>query len=670
MLNGTGASTVRNNFISGNTATVRRGGIGSIQPSGDAIVQNVIIGNSAPDAGGVHIRVPSGYAGFVLVNNTLSENQATASAQTTASNMKVTGSGDQVQFINNIFAGPAGHPAVICETAPSPVFRSNDLYADGSPPSAGCSGTTGDGNISADPGFSAGAYHLMVGSPAMDAGDNGAPSLSPSDIDGEPRVVGAAIDQGADEFPDMIVPGTVVPTQLSVGDASVSEGTAGSTPVAVTIVRAGDNSGSSSVQVRTPAGTATPGVDYHALPVTMVSFSPGDTTKTITVAVTGETLAEANETFHVSLSNVTGAEIAGVVGTVTVVNDDVAAYLAVDDPSVTRPTRASRRPLSRSPEPATSRAPRRCGTDYNAVPVGELVFGPGETTKTVSVDVVGDTDVEPNETLNLTLSSVPGGTVLSDASGSATIVDDDGSVTAAAPATFFSVSDAWMLEGDSGTAPVTFSIVRSGDTSASSTVQVKTSGGGATPGIDYGPVALTEIDFGRGEAVKTVAVDVIGETLPELNQTFNLALSGASGAEIADAAGTATIVNDDGAAYLAVNNITIVEGNSGIRTGAFTVTRSGNTSGSSTVSYGISGTATPSGSTTDAPDYQASRGSSLAFAPGETVKTVTVYVFGDTAPEADETLNLTLSGRSRPRFPTPRAAARFSTTTDPVTGST
>ena len=58
-------------------------------------------------------------------------------------------------------------------------------------------------NISADPEFvdpSVGDYHLSPASPAIDAGDTSQPGLPATDIDGEARIMGVAVDMGADEF--------------------------------------------------------------------------------------------------------------------------------------------------------------------------------------------------------------------------------------------------------------------------------------------------------------------------------------------------------------------------------------------------------------------------------------------------------------------------------------
>jgi hypothetical protein len=62
--------------------------------------------------------------------------------------------------------------------------------------------------------------------------------------------------------------------------------------------------------------------------------------------------------------------------------------------------------------------------DYSAA-TGTLTFAPGETSKTVTVNVTGDTLVETNETFTLQLSDPVAGT-LGTAQGTGTIVDDDG----------------------------------------------------------------------------------------------------------------------------------------------------------------------------------------------------------------------------------------------------
>jgi hypothetical protein len=67
---------------------------------------------------------------------------------------------------------------------------------------------------------------------------------------------------------------------------------------------------------------------------------------------------------------------------------------------------------------------------------------------------------------------------------------------------------------------------------------------GATAPSDYLATSGT-LTFNPGETTKTIDVTVNGDTVPEPNETFNVNLSGASGASIADGSGLGTVLNDD-----------------------------------------------------------------------------------------------------------------------------
>ena len=116
---------------------------------------------------------------------------------------------------------------------------------------------------------------------------------------------------------------TIQPTALAVNDVSVVEGNSGPAPATFTITRSGDTSGTSTVKYATATtGTATSGSDYTAVPLTTVSFGPGETTKAATVNVTGDLVAEANEYFYLVLSAPTGASVSDSTGLGWIMNDD------------------------------------------------------------------------------------------------------------------------------------------------------------------------------------------------------------------------------------------------------------------------------------------------------------------------------------------------------------
>ena len=120
-------------------------------------------------------------------------------------------------------------------------------------------------------------------------------------------------------------PITVLPQSvLSIGDVSVTEGNSGTRAATFTVTANPPNTTQTlTVSYGTADATATSGGDYVAASGSL-SFPPGSTTQTITVAVNGDTAFEPNETFVVSLGSPTNATIGDGSGQATIINDDVA----------------------------------------------------------------------------------------------------------------------------------------------------------------------------------------------------------------------------------------------------------------------------------------------------------------------------------------------------------
>jgi hypothetical protein len=99
-------------------------------------------------------------------------------------------------------------------------------------------------------------------------------------------------------------------------------------------------------------------------------------------------------------------------------------------------------------------------------------------------------------------------------------------------------------EGNEGEAPLVLRIVRSGPLDRESTVHYATADGTAVAGDDYRSASGTAT-FAPLEEFAEVPISVIGDTSPEPDETVELRLSDPAGAEIVDAVGTGTILNDD-----------------------------------------------------------------------------------------------------------------------------
>jgi chitinase len=166
----------------------------------------------------------------------------------------------------------------------------------------------------------------------------------------------------------------------------------------------------------------------------MLTFAPGQTSRTITVTVRDDTLVEADETFFVNLSQASGATIAAGRATGTIRNDDqpppglsIASVRAVEGSGLFVFTVTL---SSLSTQPVTVRYATANGTavagsrgDYTATS-GTLRFNPGETVKTIAVAVRNDSLVERDETFFVNLSQ-PTAASIQTGRATGTILDDD-----------------------------------------------------------------------------------------------------------------------------------------------------------------------------------------------------------------------------------------------------
>jgi len=108
---------------------------------------------------------------------------------------------------------------------------------------------------------------------------------------------------------------------LSISNASVTEGNSGTVNMTFTVTLSQPQTSTVTVKYATADGTATAGSDYNATSGTL-TFAPGVTSQTITVAVRGDTLVEGAETLRLVLNTPSGATIATATGTGTITDND------------------------------------------------------------------------------------------------------------------------------------------------------------------------------------------------------------------------------------------------------------------------------------------------------------------------------------------------------------
>ena len=331
---------------------------------------------------------------------------------------------------------------------------------------------------------------------------------------------------------------------------SVFEGNSGTTDIVIPVILSAASGKTVTVDYNTQAITATSGVDYQ--PVSGgLTFPPGVTERSVTVSVNGDTIDEDTETFFLRLTNAVNAGIStgsNPPGTCPILDDDPTPTLSISDMSVTEGnagtinttftvslTAASGRQVSVAY--ATANGSATGGSDYQSTS-GNLFFTPGETTKDITVVVNGDASPELDESFFVNLSNV-NNAILIWPQGLGTIINDDGG--SGTSVQFRNSLYGVVEDGQRFNVAVT----RTGDTSATATVDFTTTDGIALQRTDY-TIASGTITFAPGETSKTFPVLIADDLYTEANEVLTLTLSNAVGATLGSpAAATLMIVDNE-----------------------------------------------------------------------------------------------------------------------------
>ncbi len=194
---------------------------------------------------------------------------------------------------------------------------------------------------------------------------------------------------------------------LSIGNVEVTEGNTGTTDATFTVTLSRPSNVDVTVHYETKDyDTALAGIDYIAESGTL-TIPAGETSGAFTVAIIGDRLAEGNEYFGVELSAPTNATFHKSWASCTIFDDEPQIsinYVYKSEGSFgTTPFTFTVTLLSVAYDQPVTVAYRTVdGTattadhDYVAK-TGTLTFSPGQTTKTITIDVKGDNKKESDE---------------------------------------------------------------------------------------------------------------------------------------------------------------------------------------------------------------------------------------------------------------------------------
>ena len=232
-------------------------------------------------------------------------------------------------------------------------------------------------------------------------------------------------------------PGT--PT-LSLSDVSLSEGQVGSRNAVFVFTLSGPAQIDVTLDYATVADTAEAGSDYQ-LAQGSLTIPKGQTSTKLPVSILGDTQLEPDESFRLVLSNVQGAELDTTEASAILLNDDLPS-LSIQGITVPEGNTGSSRalltvqlsePVKQTVSVQYASSPTGTATaneDYTPVS-GTLTFAPGEISKTIAIDLQGDTQLEKDESFRVQLTR-PQNAQLDTTAGSASVVisnDDQISLT-------------------------------------------------------------------------------------------------------------------------------------------------------------------------------------------------------------------------------------------------
>lgn len=389
--------------------------------------------------------------------------------------------------------------------------------------------------------------------------------------------------------------GTIVdddPLTLSIDSPEIEEGDSGTTTLSFTVSLASQPSAPVTVAYAVADGTATSlgsDADYEVDPPNGVITFPANSAapQTIDVTINGDMDDESHETIVVTLSNPTGGAVfegggTELTSTGTILSDDL-PVLSISSPSVVEGDSGTTDlvfvvSLSEIEDQSVtvdyavedgSAESSGSETDYTvSAATGTLTFAASTTDlqQNVTVSVIGDSIVEPDETVTVTLSN-PTNAVIDTAAGVGigTIVTDDRGLSISGPGSS-------VQEGEAG-AELVFTVTLEPAAAADFEVGYEiTDRSTATEVADYGtPVPASPLVFAMGDSTKTITIAVNDDFVEETDETVEIMLVPAGGSdsitgaivETASAEGVILPRMSQGGSVLSVRPGPVEEGDSG-----------------------------------------------------------------------------------------------------------
>lgn len=366
-----------------------------------------------------------------------------------------------------------------------------------------------------------------------------------------------------------------------------------------------------------------------------LTFLPGETSKSFTITMLEDTIDEDTEQFELRLFGAVGATAGGPL-TKNLVDNDASPVIELAAAASSGSEGSAQALISVSLSGATARTASvqfqtstltATSGDFTAAS-GTISFAPGETTKTIAVNVTEDPTDENDETFRVTLSLPTNATLGASTIHTRTILDNDDP-----PAVQLTTASSSGLET---TTSFTVTISLSALSGRTVSVPYTMIAGTAGPGTDY-VLAENTVTFAAGTNSSNVTFSVVDDLNDENDESFTIALGVPVNATLGVPSSHMRTIQDNDSPPTLAFEVVASSGTESITQVPFNVTLTRESGKTVTVAF-----ATIDSSAAAPGDYTATSGT-LTFNPGETTKPVVVTVANDILDEDNEVFSVRLS---------------------------
>ncbi|TWU35778.1 Calx-beta domain protein [Novipirellula aureliae] len=337
------------------------------------------------------------------------------------------------------------------------------------------------------------------------------------------------------------------PTVQFTADAQNASESDGSISVSVMLSAASDT------EVVVPlsySGTADDGTDYSSSGASQITIPAGDTSASVSLSISDDDEVEPAETIIVSMGTPSGADLGTTSEqTITITDNDVTATPTVQftadaqnasesDGSINVSVMLSAASNTEVVVPLSYSGTADDGTDYSSSGASQITIPAGDTSASVSLSITDDDEVEPAETIIVSMGTPSGADLGTTSEQTITITDDDATAT---PTVQFASATQNASESD-GSISVSVTLSAASDTEV---VVPLSYSGTADDGTDYSSSGASQITIPVGDTSAGVSLSITDDDDVEPAETIIVSMGTPSGVNLGSTSEQTITINDN-----------------------------------------------------------------------------------------------------------------------------